>query len=85
MSGKPSVKKGGQEDGSDKRVDPDRMRVGVGESEAGARQWEDPGDPRQITKTPASSLKDLSLKFKPARAETGWMSLDETKQGRKGE
>lgn len=77
------MKNGGQES-SVKTVD-HVGRVGMGKAAAGARQWGEPCDPRQVTKTPTSSLRDLSLKLKPPRpnrkAETGPMSLDETKQG----
>lgn len=58
--------------------------MSVGELEAGARQWEEPYDPGQVTPPPTSHFYGLSLKLKPARpnrkAETGLMTLDETKQ-----
>ena len=58
--------------------------MSVGELETGARQWEEPCDPGQVTQTPASHFYGLSLKLKPAgpnrKAETGLMTLDETKQ-----
>lgn len=59
-----------------------RQRACVPESEAVPGDWRSPG---QVTKSPASSLRDLSPKRKPARpnrkAEIGPMTLDEAKQG----
>lgn len=76
------MKNDGQEDGSGEGVDQaDREQV----SQNQRLVLGDGGRPRQVTKTPASSLLNLSLKPKPARhnrkAETGPMTLDEAKQG----
>lgn len=76
------MKNDDQEDGSGEGVEQTgRERVLRNQRLVPAGDGRSPG---QVTKTPASSFLNLSLKLKPARpnrkAETGPMTLDEAKR-----